>query len=765
MSQLAMIEARMSAADFGRLAEGADALRALGRGPEVLESYLEAMPEVAERCGAETIAPVVSALAKLSPLTSASVLVQFFVALPTAARHLEDSSLLAEYLGVVHHLASTAPRGLRPVLTNLDELLSKLSVHGLRRWIDFGAREYRHDYANLVGYFELQGADSRAVLEQERPGTLFSSSRRHLLAYVRALWGREFQLRPYAARHEPNGGGHVGATTDRPRLVGGVLYVPDAVASTQHSPGIHHYRAIVAHLASHLTYGVAQPTVADLDPLRRLFVGLVEDARIERLAIQEMPGLLGLWLTQLRTQPRNAGQPDLVDQTFHVLLDPSAKVTNRRLRRFAEGFHTALARGDAHTLFARDKGLELLRTFEASGPLPSLRSLERSFPAYRDDNRSVWQVHDEGQTRFDVDVQSPAASQVRYDVSPLMMAHTLDCELAGDDAQEIWTCTDRMRVYEDDLSATATTFNDLIGRTESAEPVEYDEWDYQVQRYRPDWVRVLDKRPHRGDAERCDRVLQDHKPVTRVIERIIDELSPAGMQRHRGLEDGDAVDLPAAIDAMIALRSGQRPNARVMTRTVLSRRELAVVLLLDLSESTNTTAAGSSKTILEITFEAAVLLAVAIEGIGDPFAIHGFASDGRHNVEYRRFKNFDQHLDPSAKACLSAMTGGLSTRMGAGLRHAGHHLADRPEQRRLVLLLTDGEPADVDEPDPKHLREDTKKAVEELRAEGVSVHCLTIDSEADRYAGDLFGHGHFTVIDRVERLPEQLPKLFGLLTT
>lgn len=88
----------------------------------------------------------------------------------------------------------------------------------------------------------------------------------------------------------------------------------------------------------------------------------------------------------------------------------------------------------------------------------------------------------------------------------------------------------------------------------------------------------------------------------------------------------------------------------------------------------------------------------------------------------------------------------------------------QPQRRKLALLVTDGEPADVDERDPQYLRNDAKKAVEELRSCGVSTFCLTLDPLADRYVERIFGRNGYTIIDRVERLPERLPQLFAELT-
>jgi nitric oxide reductase activation protein len=231
------------------------------------------------------------------------------------------------------------------------------------------------------------------------------------------------------------------------------------------------------------------------------------------------------------------------------------------------------------------------------------------------------------------------------------------------------------------------------------------------------------------------------------------------------MEDGDEIDINAAVDAMISIRMGKQPNPRITMRNVLKSRDLCVVLLMDLSESTNETVEGSDKSVLQLTREAATLVATAINGIGDPFAIHGFASDGRHDVQYFRFKDFNQHFDDDAKARLAGMQGGLSTRMGAAMRHAGKHLLKQPERRKLLLLVTDGEPADIDERDPQHLRHDTKKAVEELYSKGVLTSCLTLDPNADNYVKRIFGTNNYTIIDNVQRLPEKLPTLFASLTS
>ncbi|MFQ5644084.1 MAG: nitric oxide reductase activation protein NorD [Thiogranum sp.] len=746
----------MSPAGLADYLDGAKALTNLGRGQDLVITYIQEMPLVAKECGEDIIPDCISAAMKVSSMTSGEVITLLFSSLPTVSRHLGDAQLVRGYLTLIHQLASTAARGLRPMLTHIDELLSKLTLSGLRRWANFGAQAYRRDFNNLTSYFNLESADSRAMLEKERRGVLFVKIQRKLNFYLRALWGRDFFLRPTGADY----------TDFRPYVDNRILHVPDALDDIDGIAGLEVYRATAAHMAAHMVYTRSSVSAEQLSPAQMFFVGLLEDARVEYKAVNSFPGLKRLWKSLMLVEydePVEHETVPVLERLALQLLDSSVRGDDEQINRFVEKFHAQIESNQDDNHFSWLMGIELYNLFAGRKAVPSLRILERYRIPYRDDNRIVWHFED---IDWNAGVEYIAASQrqVRRQVSPLMMAHEVDCELAGDDAQEIWTCSDLMRFYEDDLTDTSRTFNEAWGKEPISEPYHYHEWDYQIQLHRPDWVTVYERRMPKGDPEDIERILTEYKPIAHRIRQIIDLLTPAGVQRQRGLEDGDEIDINAAVDAMVALRMGEQPNPRITLRNVLKTRDLAVVVLLDLSESTNEQVGDTDKTILQLTREAATLVATAINGIGDPFALHGFASDGRHDVQYYRFKDFNQHYDDDAKSRLAGMKGGLSTRMGAALRHAGHHLLKQQERRKLILLVTDGEPADIDETDPQHLRHDTKKAVEELYSNGVLAYCLTLDPHADNYVKRIFGENNYTVIEHVDRLPEQLPLLFASLT-
>lgn len=746
----------MSPAGLHNYLEGARALHRLGRGPDLVKTYLEEMPAVVKDVGEEVIKDCVTAAMKLSSLVSGEVVALLFASLPTAARRLGDAKLLEAYLSLVHQLSAKVPRGLRAMLSRLDELFSKLTLGGLRRWALWGAQAHGRDFQQQLKYFSLESADSQAVLQRERRGTLFVDSQRRLNLYVRALWARDFFIRPTSGDYESREG-------YKPFIEQRVIHLPDAYDDYAGISGKDLYRAAVTHAAAHLVY-TARPLSAEaLTPVQMFFVSLFEDARIEALAIQDFPGLKQLWL-QFHEKVAEVSCPtdavvDLLERAARALLDGQYVDEDPWVNEAAAAFRTGFAKSPHDNHVSWLLGLEFYHKLGERAVVPNLRILESMAIPYRDDNRYIWSFDEAAWATAEY---VPASQrQTRRYVSAVEMANEVDCELAGDDAQEVWILSSE---FFRDGDPVGVSVNEIEGRDPYSEPYHYHEWDYQVQLHRPDWVTVLEKRAQKGDPSLIDAALIEYKPIASRIKHIIDALQPQGVLRMRRQEDGDEIDINAAIRAMVDIRLGQTPDPRINLRYVRKTRDLAVLLLLDLSESTNETLLGSDRPVLQLAREAATLVSWAMDGIGDPFAIHGFASDGRHAVQYVRFKDFDEEFDADAKARLAGMKGSLSTRMGAAMRHAATFLSRVPQQKKLLLVLTDGEPADIDVRDPQYLRHDTKKAVEELSSRGIATYCLTLDPSADEYVGRIFGPQHFTIVDRVQKLPERLPSLFAQLT-
>ncbi len=733
--------------------EGAKGLSQLGRGNELVITYIQSMPAVVKQVGEDVLKDCIVGAMKLASMVSGEVIQLMFDTLPTAAIRLGDAELLRGYLGLIHQLSAKVPRGLRPMLSHIDELFSKLTLGGLRRWALWGAQAHLRDFAAQMEYFDLKSADSQAMLQKERRGTLFIDNQRKLNFYLRAFWGRDFFMRPTSGDYETREG-------YRAFIESRVIHLPDAFDDFAGLPGKDLYRATAAHAAAHLVYTKKPLSMEQLNPAQMFVIGLFEDARVEALAIREFPGMKQMW-SAFHAKVREVScstEPvvSLLERLAYALLDDGYHDDDGLIQEMAGTFRGEFARRPEDNQLSWDLGITLYNKLGERGGISSLRVLESMAIPYRDDNRYCW-ASDE--IAWHAAEYIPAPKQVRKYVTPMEMVNELDCELAGDDAQEIWVLDTPFY-----LDQEGCTINSLEGKEPVSEPYHYQEWDYSVQLHRPNWVTVLEKRQKKGDPQEIDKILTENKPVAARLRHIIDAMQPEGVQRFRRQEDGEEIDLNAAIRAIIDIHMGQTPDPRINIRVVKKVRDLAVLVLLDLSESTNEKLGGSEKPVLQLAREATVLLSWAIDRVGDPFAIHGFASDGRHDVEYYRFKDFKDSYSDDVKAKLAGMQGGLSTRMGAALRHAASFLLKQPEQKKLILLVTDGEPADIDVRDPQYLRHDTKKAVEELATRGVRTFCLTLDPRADDYVSRIFGTKGYMVVDHVNRLPERLPMLYAGLT-
>jgi nitric oxide reductase activation protein len=223
--------------------------------------------------------------------------------------------------------------------------------------------------------------------------------------------------------------------------------------------------------------------------------------------------------------------------------------------------------------------------------------------------------------------------------------------------------------------------------------------------------------------------------------------------------DGHDLDVDAMLEAGIALRMHQEPDPRIFRATASRQRDLAVLLLLDISESTRDRLA-SGASILDVERMAFAVLAEAMSTLGDPFCLLAFASNGRDDVQMTTVKGFNEAYDRACVGRLAALTSGLSTRLGTALRHASEVISHARSFRKLVIVLTDGEPSDIDVADPLDLVEDARRAAVGLRARGIDGFGVVMGSSAMTSAVRIFGRGNTMLVPRVEDLPTRLSEVY-----
>ena len=480
--------------------------------------------------------------------------------------------------------------------------------------------------------------------------------------------------------------------------------------------------ASVAHAAAHLLFSPPALDVKGLKPMGIAVVSMIEDARVERLLMQRYPGTRRWFTGAMQVQralpstefarllvrlARGLLDEQFGDDDYWVSKARSLFLTNTQqhgLQDYA-GFR-ALA-----SVLANDLG-QMRMQFNAQQYLVPV--------AYRDDNSYLWNFGTDTASE-DLSVQAP--------------------EIAA--RQQTSTA----------LSADRTA---LI-RPSQARHL-YHEWDARIACLRKDWCTVIDYAAHpvtcfSGSAR---------SKISRRVPRIPNlDARALGRERLFRQREGDALDMSAAIESIVDKRRGAHTDGRHFMRRRLRSSQRSVLLLLDLSASVAECISGSVLSILDIEKQAAIQIADMALEMGDRIAIHGFSSDTRAGVHYYHFLDFGQGLTQEVLEQLERVEGKYSTRMGAAIRHARSFFKDETTDQQVLIVMTDGAPADIDVFDPSYLVSDTARAVKETNQ--AEVYGLVMDAGASDYAKQIFGVSRYRMILHAEKLTHHLVSVYSQL--
>ena len=282
----------------------------------------------------------------------------------------------------------------------------------------------------------------------------------------------------------------------------------------------------------------------------------------------------------------------------------------------------------------------------------------------------------------------------------------------------------------------------------------YPEWDYRLRAYREQGATVLARTADEGPQQWVDDTLREHRSTVRLVQRRFEMLKAQRTRLRKQLE-GDDIDLDAYVEAHSDYRAG-RPMPHALYEILRhSRRDLAVLLLVDVSGSTDGWV-SAHKRVVDVEREALLLVSIALQGMAEPYAVQAFSGEGPHGVIVRTVKTFDEAFSDAVARRIASLEPEHYTRAGAAIRHATATLMQQRASHRLLLLLSDGKPNDVDMYDGRYGVEDMRQAVTEAKLQGVHPFCLTVDRQAVGYLPGIFGTKHYALLQRPELLPTAL---------
>jgi nitric oxide reductase NorD protein len=325
----------------------------------------------------------------------------------------------------------------------------------------------------------------------------------------------------------------------------------------------------------------------------------------------------------------------------------------------------------------------------------------------------------------------------------------------------------RLSLTRDGKSAAARVRFDLDLPPEDADDtplgpgIWVPEWQHKTRILQPSHCRI---QPMMATTAPPSPLPPHLVQPARRIRRQFEALMPGRVwlkQQHAG----DELDLDACIEHA-ANRHLRRPAPeRGLFKDVRKQqRDLACLLLADLSLSTDAYVNNQAR-VIDVIRDTLFLFSEALSATGDRFGLYGFSSLRRNNVRFHVLKDFSERYEDRTRGRIAALKPGYYTRMGAAIRHAAGILAEQRAGQRLLLILTDGKPNDLDHYEGRYGFEDTRHAILEARERGLQPFCVTVDERGSDYLSHLFGLGRYVLIRKPAELPRQMPRLYAQLTS
>lgn len=308
----------------------------------------------------------------------------------------------------------------------------------------------------------------------------------------------------------------------------------------------------------------------------------------------------------------------------------------------------------------------------------------------------------------------------------------------------------------------------------------YDEWDYLIKDYRPRWCFLREKKIKGGSPEFVSQILEDYAQLIKQVRRQFQMLKPERWQRIYHLERGEEIDLDALIAAAVDRQAGLGSLDKIYLEKKRKERDISTLFLLDMSASTEEGVKkraakdlcgnlAKEKRVIDIEKETLVIMAEALKEIGDEYAIFGFSGYGRKNVEFFAIKDFEEEYGVEIQGRIDEIKPQRSTRMGTAIRHAIEKMRLREAKIKNLILISDGYPQDYDYGEDRESKEyalqDTMKALQEAMSKRIYPFCLTIDQAGHDYLRQICPPGKYLVIEDINALPQELPKIYRRLTT
>jgi hypothetical protein len=350
------------------------------------------------------------------------------------------------------------------------------------------------------------------------------------------------------------------------------------------------------------------------------------------------------------------------------------------------------------------------------------------------------------------------AAEKYENIPPELLEGLLTSMLAGGEREQnaLWKLLGEML---DDIDFDSPDPEEL---QESVKTFFYKEWDRKLCDYKLDWCQVRQRIAREDPNDFVTQINERLRGIILLIRKQFMKLKPEMFRKYRAQPTGDALDIDALVQALTDMRSGAPMSENVYIRRDKRIRDVSVFFLVDLSGSTDEVING--RRVIDVQKEAMAIMAEALEALGDPYAIYGFSSEGRFRVDMFNVKDFNEPYDEKAQYRLGNLQPLGLTRMGTVVRHATYKLEEVSSTIKILIILTDGRPYDIEYGNLEYAISDTKKAIQDARIKNIHPFIITSDKKGSDYLQMISPQTECVILPKVELLPTLLPGLYRRLT-
>ena len=648
------------------------------------------------------------------------------------------------WLILIEKMVNLAPEALEILLLEMNFLVEKMNVAQIEDWFLTCLRASLGDTDKRIKLLSLKDNEGLEWLGQTAGIKSFKEQENKLKIYTRAVWGMDVNVKEIPISNTKS-------SIRRTAFSNNFIRVPSSYPGFTGQLGEEVFRAAIMHAAAHMKFTHKRFEIGKLKPIQVAIISVIEDARVELLAIEEFPGLKELWIPYHmatgESKNLNKAYGPLTSRTLfsrlsRVLVDENYMDGNGWITRAKDMFFKnktrwrdqALSR-ELGNLLGNDIG-QMRIQFNPKDYLPD--------PIYRDENSGIWNFDNENTKDFE-EFQTGIES---YQIE----------KKETDDAEKNF---ENSKVIE----PLAKIAPDKVSQSEEAEIISLQpEFDYKSGRENYNWCKIKRYNFNNKSNYYLNNYLFENSKTVSNIKNLIESSKISEPVKLKKQQDGEELDLDSCIESVIEIKRGSTPSNNIYKKTSRKGRDLLVSILVDISESTNDFIKNTNKTIFSSIIEATGILSEAISRTGDDFSLSTFCSNKREDVRYWKIKNFKDKLSQNHINKLESMKPGFSTRLGAAVRQAGDELVSKTNYRKLLLIISDGEPSDIDVEDNEYLIEDAKYAVRRLAYNGVDVFCVGVESESNKNLSRIFGNKNFVIIKSASELPKKLPLIYLTLS-